>query len=276
VQEETLSVLEDIARQADEKREGKLLTKTLAQALAAGGQGSRDGGRTRSALLGRAAQIAHADLGDTDQAFAWLGDALVTHVDDTRLDELERLAEEVGDNARAASVLNRALEEVFDGPLVRKLLARRARVRQEKLDDMRGAAEDLKRLHDLSPSDTAVIDELASLYTQLEDYRGMVQLHEDRILRGKGTAARAELARKVARLWEDQLRDAREAADAWRRVLRMKSGDAEAQEGLERAKAAMLKTPAEPSASRPEQGGPPPSEASSEDEADGASASDEG
>src|SRR5690606_12324635 len=56
VQEETLSILEDIARQADEKREGKLLTKTLAQALAAGGQGSRDGGRTRSALLGRAAQ----------------------------------------------------------------------------------------------------------------------------------------------------------------------------------------------------------------------------
>src|SRR5690606_1488580 len=86
---------------------------------------------------------------------------------------------------------------------------------------------------------------------------------------------RAELARKVARLWEDQLHDAREAADAWRRVLRMKSGDAEAQESLERAKAAMLRTPAEPSGSRPEHAAPPPSEASSEDEADGASASDE-
>jgi hypothetical protein len=242
VQEETLTVLEDIARQADLGRDGKILTKTLAQALAAGGQGSRDGGRTRSALLGRAAQIAYADLEDTDQAFAWLGDALVTHVDDTRLDELERLAEEVGDPQRAASVLNRALDEVFDGPLVRKLLARRARLRKEKLDDLRGAAEDLKRLHDLSPSDTAVMDELANLYTELEDYRGMVQLYEDQILRGKDTATRAELARKVARLWEDQLQDPREAADAWRRVLRMKSGDPEAQEGLERAKAAMLKS----------------------------------
>jgi hypothetical protein len=41
-------------------------------------------------------------------------------------------------------------------------------------------------------------------------------------------------------LWEEQLKDPREAADAWRRVLRMKSGDADAQAGLERAKAAML------------------------------------
>src|SRR5690606_13862479 len=133
-----------------------------------------DGGRTRSALLGRAAQIAYSDLEDTNQAFAWLGDALVTHVDDARLDELEELADEVGEPTRAATVLNRALEEVFDGPLVRKLLARRARLRQEKLADLKGAADDLKRLHDLSPSDTAVMDQLAELYTKLEDYRGKI------------------------------------------------------------------------------------------------------
>ena len=56
----------------------------------------------------------------------------------------------------------------------------------------------------------------------------MVQLYEDQILRGKDMNARAELARKVARMWEEQLADPREAADAWRRVLRMKPGDAEA------------------------------------------------
>jgi hypothetical protein len=44
----------------------------------------------------------------------------------------------------------------------------------------------------------------------------------------------------VARLWEERLNDPREAADAWRRVLRMKAGDADAQAGLERAKTAML------------------------------------
>ena len=68
----------------------------------------------------------------------------------------------------------------------------------------------------------------------------MVHVLEDQILRGKDPHARAELARKVARLWEEQLEDPREAADAWRRVLRMKPGDADAQAGLERAKADML------------------------------------
>ena len=44
-------------------------------------------------------------------------------------------------------------------------------------------------------------------------------------------------------IWEEQLQDAREAADAWRRVLRMKAGDEEATGGLERAKAQNLKKP---------------------------------
>jgi hypothetical protein len=67
-----------------------------------------------------------------------------------------------------------------------------------------------------------------------------VHVLEDQILRHKDPQARAELARKVARLWEERLKDPREAADAWRRVLRMKAGDADAQAGLERAKTAML------------------------------------
>jgi hypothetical protein len=71
----------------------------------------------------------------------------------------------------------------------------------------------------------------------------MVQLYEDQILRGKDMTTRAELARKVARMWEEQLADPREAADAWRRVLRMKPGDPEATSGLDRAKSNMLKKP---------------------------------
>ncbi len=248
--EDTLNALVAVARTADAEQNTEKLRRTLAEALANGGQGSRDGGRTRGLLLGRAADLAHSELKDTEQAFLWLGDAIVSHVDDEPLAALERLADEVGEPRRAEAVLNRALEEVFDGPLVRKLLARRAAVRREKLADAPGAAADLKRLHDLSPADTAVMDQLSLLYVELEDYRGMVQLYEDQILRGKEPAARAELARNVARLWEEKLNDPREAADAWRRVLRMKAGDAEAVAGLENAKANMLKrsslTPSEP------------------------------
>ena len=261
VQEETLKTLVAVARASDAEHKTEKLRRTLAEALANGGQGSRDGGRTRGMLLGRAAQLAHTELKDTELAFTWLGDAIVSHVDDEPLAALERLADEVGEPRRAEVVLTRALEEVFDGPLVRKLLARRGTLRREKLADSPGAAADLKRLHDLSPADTGVMDQLSALYVELEDYRGMVQLYEDQILRGKEPSARAELARKVARLWEEKLSDPREAADAWRRVLRMKAADPEAVEGLERAKANMLKRPSSEPPSEPEAVAPAPAKA---------------
>jgi tetratricopeptide (TPR) repeat protein len=238
--EETLLLLELSANQGDREQQGTSLRRTLAEALSGSGQSARDGGRTRGFLLRRAAQIAQRDLGDTDKAFEWLGDALIAHVDTESLDALEDLAGEVGDLKRAEASLGRALAEVFDGPLVRQLLARRVKIRRDDLGDKHGAADDLKKLHDLSPADTGVMEELSVLLTDLGDFRGMVHVLEDQILRHKDPSARAELARKVARLWEEQLKDPREAADAWRRVLRMKAGDADAQAGLDRAKTAML------------------------------------
>ena len=240
-QDDVLESLEEMARRTDEEKHSTALRTILAEAFAAGGQGTRDGGRTRAALLRRAALLSFHELGDRERAFGWLGDAIVTHVDDAGLDTLEELASDIGEPERCEAMLSRALGEVFDGPLVRKLLGRRATVRSDLLNNKPGAAEDLKRLHELAPSDADVMEKLSALYTELADYRGMVQLYEDQILRGRDQSQRAELARKVARLWEETLDDAREAADAWRRVLRMKAGDAEAAAGLERAKANMLK-----------------------------------
>jgi tetratricopeptide (TPR) repeat protein len=245
--EEAMALLEKAARDADAVADSERMRTTLCEAFAGAGQGARDGGRTRGALLRRAASIAHGDLEDTERAFGLLGEALVTHVEGPTLDALESLAREVGDLRRAESTLARALGEVFDGPLVRQLLARRAKLRREDLDDRPGAAADLKKLHDLSPSDQAVADELAGLLTALGDFRGLVQLYEDQILRGKDVAVRAELARKVARMWEEQLVDPREAADAWRRVLRLRPNDPDATAGLDRAKSNMLKKPSLPS-----------------------------
>ncbi|MFW5741281.1 MAG: hypothetical protein ACOC1F_13040, partial [Myxococcota bacterium] len=243
VREETIEVLEEAARNGDADTGTKQLRTALATSLASGSHGARDGGRTRSALLRRAAAIAHRDLEDTDKAFAWLGESIVTHVEAESLDALQELGEEVDDLKRVEETIGTALEQVFDGPLVRQLVARRAELRRDRLGDMAGAAEDLKRLHDLSPHDKEITDELHDLLLELRDWRGVVELLEDQILRGKDPAVRAELARKAARLWEERLADPREAADAWRRVLRMKPGDPEAQEGLDRAKSNMLKKP---------------------------------
>lgn len=241
--DETIAILETAAREGDKFGGGDRLRRALCHALAQGGHGARDGGRTRANLLRRAATLAHRDLNDAEQAFTWLGDALVAHVDGLTLDMLEALGIDTSDPRRAEAALTHALSEVFDGPLVRQLLARRAKIRRDQLVEPVNAAADLKKLHDLSPTDQAVMDELAGLFMELNDFKSLVQLYEDQILRGKDMNARAELARKVARIWEEQLADGREAADAWRRVLRMRAGDTEATQGLERAKTNQLKKP---------------------------------
>jgi len=248
-----LDMLEKAARASDAGRGNRdtTLRVVLADALAAGGQGPGVSATARSALLSRAALLAHRDLGAHEKAFAWLADALVTHVDSQVLQSLNELALDLGDHGQADAVLTAALEEVFDVPSVRQLLQARAVIRKTYLQDAAGAADDLKRLHELAPGDDGILRQLEALYAELGDYRGLVQLYENQILRGRDPNARADLARRVALIWRDKLKDARETADAWRRVLRMKPGDNEAKEGIALAKRAMpfRRTPA------PAQGG---------------------
>jgi hypothetical protein len=254
---ECVDVLEETARHTDAAHGGDRLRRALCDALATGGQNARDGGHTRGLLARRAALLAHRDLRDVDRAFALLGDALVARVDPESLDELDALAHAVGDFRRAEAALSRALDEVSESPFVRLLLARRAELRRDRLRDRAGAASDLKKLYDLSPTDPEVLVGLSALLTELRDHRAMVQIYEDQILRRKDVPSRIELARQVAELWDGDLDDPREAADAWRRVLRMNPGDPTATAGLERAKANMLRRP---SPSTP----PPDNETSSE------------
>lgn len=241
VPEGGIEMLEKAARASDAGRGNRdtTLRVVLADALAAGGQGAGASATARSALMCRAALLAHRDLGAHEKAFAWLADALVTHVDAQVLQSLNELALDLGDHGQADGVLTAALEEVFDIPSVRQLLQTRAVIRRTYLGNAAGAAEDLKRLHELAPGDDSILRQLEGLYAELGDYRGLVQLYENQILRGRDPNARAELARRVALIWRDKLKDARETADAWRRVLRMKPGDSEAKEGLMLAKRAM-------------------------------------
>lgn len=262
VAEEGLEQVVDLVRIMDQRRQAAgdaTLRRILAEALASGGQGARDGGKTRSRMLRRAAKLAQFELDATEQALTWIGDALAQFVETESLEALDDIASAVGDWNLADGVASRALEEVFDGPMVRELLRYRADLREAKLGDSSRAAEDLRRLHDLNPSDLEVNGQLAALYDKLGDYVGMVKLHEDQIVRSRDQAHRAELAREVARLWQDKLTDPRETADAWRRVLRLNPGDEEAKVGLARAKEAMLQgRPSSPDPLPPPVVGAPP------------------
>jgi hypothetical protein len=226
-------------RESDELAGGDTYRRALIAGIVGSSAGPRDGGRTRSSQLRKLALRAKEDLSDLELTFDLLGKSLVAHVDAAALDALEAAA---GDDAkRAEVVLGRVLDEVFDGPIVRQVLARRAALRQEKLQDFDGALADLKRLHELAPADQGITERLGALLREANDFRGLVQLLEDQILRSKDQGVRADLARQIAHIWEEKLGEPREAADAWRRVLRLKPGDAEATEGLDRAKRNKLK-----------------------------------
>jgi tetratricopeptide (TPR) repeat protein len=208
--------------------------RALVAVVAGSTAGPRDGGKTRAANLRRLADRVRSELDDPEGALELLTQSLIVHVDQAALDAVEEAAGD--DPSRAEAILSRALEEVFDGPLVRQLLSRRATLREERLGDVDGALRDLKKLHELAPADAGITERYRALLTSANDYRGLIQLHEDQILRSKDQALRADHARAIARLWEERLGDAREAADAWRRVLRLKPQDPEATEGLDRAK----------------------------------------
>ncbi len=80
-EEPSLVALERAAAEGDHHRGGTVLRGILAAALARTEPDVIDGGRTRSALLRRAARIARRDLADPDQAFEWLGDALFARLE---------------------------------------------------------------------------------------------------------------------------------------------------------------------------------------------------
>ncbi|MBP9112784.1 MAG: hypothetical protein KBF88_08240, partial [Polyangiaceae bacterium] len=183
--EDTLVLLESVGKAGDDK-----LKRALCAALSQGGGGARDGGRTRAALLRRAAKIAEHELVDMESAFNYLGDALIAFVDQQTLAALDELGLKVADFSRAEAVVSRALTEVFDGTLVRQLLSRRAILRRDKLNDKSGALQDFKKLHDIATNDPTVLYELSNLTRDLGDYRGLVQIYEDEILRGKDVGFR--------------------------------------------------------------------------------------
>ena len=168
----------------------KGLRRTLAEALAEAGQGAHDGGRTRGNYLLRAASLAR-ELGELDQVFAWLTEALASCGTLAALDALDALGSAPEILVRVEGALDRAIDEVFDGPLVRELLLRRASLRRGANPE--GAVSDLQRLHELLPGDEVVFDQLVELLRQLGDRVRLAALLEEHLGRGQAPASRKKL-----------------------------------------------------------------------------------
>ncbi len=93
--EPSLAALERAAAEADRTRGGTAVRGLLAAALAEAEPVVVDGGKARAALLRRAARIARRHLGDPDQAFEWLSDALFARLEGALEEALDPLREHV-------------------------------------------------------------------------------------------------------------------------------------------------------------------------------------
>jgi hypothetical protein len=102
--EPALGALERLARDGDAARGGTSQRRLFAHALAACEPEADDGGRVRAALLRRAATMARRELGDPDQAFEWLGDALFARLEGV-LAPIEAQLEPVRPVGRASATL---------------------------------------------------------------------------------------------------------------------------------------------------------------------------
>ena len=243
---DTCAALELSAQEADRGNDASQNVRALVASLSDAGSGLRDGGAFRSEALRHAAELARRTLGDKARSWTLLGESLSASPSDDNLKTLRSFESEDGDGTAAADALRFALGGVFDANQSRTLLLESARVKRERMNDAKGAAEDLRAAYDLAPADAALWSALTSTLREAGDFRGLVSAYEDRLVRERDTATRQEFARIVARIWSDDLVDAREAADAWRRLLRLAPGDAEAQSGLEKARGSLVGNPSVP------------------------------
>lgn len=243
---DTCTMLELQAQQSDAGHDAHPNVHVLVGALSDAGRGLRDGGSFRSEALRHAAELAYGTLNNAERAWTLLGDSLSACPSEYNLATLRSFESKTADHQAAIGALSFALGGVFDATLSRTLLLERARIKREGLGDAKSAAEDLREAYDLSPADAGLWSALTVTLREAGDFRGLVSTYEDRLLRERDVAARQEYARLVARLWTEDLKDPREAADAWRRLLRLAPGDAEAQSGLELARNTVVGNPSIP------------------------------
>jgi hypothetical protein len=106
--DEDISRIESAAAVVDAELGGTTVRRLFAEALGAAVSMMRDGGRRQSALLRRAALVAHRDLGDIDRAVEWFGEALFARVDASLVATISQLSAQVAQLRLAVAALARS------------------------------------------------------------------------------------------------------------------------------------------------------------------------
>ena len=184
----------------------------------------------------RAGVLLRDKLNDLDGAVEAFGGILA--VDEMHRGALEALAElhDVRDEHKALYKVLGTLSDIAPNGSERAVIQRKmARIAEVKLDDSDAALALWDEVSRVAEGDTESLRELQRLHAAKEDWTAFVDACEREINVSKDDPARlTALLREVAKAAEEQLADAFQAQQAWRRVLNVYSDDLPALQSLRR------------------------------------------
>ncbi len=188
----------------------------------------------RAQLLERIAELSEHQLGDPARAMDALGHALIQRPDEPRyLEEVERLAEQLGRWAEGAAVLENILQrEDLDDSVELNLSLKCANWDANKLGDLPRAKHYYQRALAKEPEHPDVLASIEAIYRNLSEIEPLIDILKRKAEVEYDLETKKEILAEVADLAENALSDPAAAAAAWQAIAEQDETDPRAQEAL--------------------------------------------
>jgi tetratricopeptide (TPR) repeat protein len=196
--------------------------------------GDSDDPDRRVELLHRIATLLEHKQDERDEAFDTLARALRDGVENGHtLEELYRLADDLGGWERLVGVFREQAEVENDPDVRRDLLTRAADVYLEELDEPSQASPLLHQVLEIFPSDLETAEKLDDIYRELEDWEALVDILRHRASHVEDPKERKELLYQAGNIYDEILERPEESVDVYREVLDIERLDVQAIDRLQ-------------------------------------------
>ncbi len=229
-----LARIVQVARQADEARPDANMRSTLVELLANVAKDNDEDEPKLAAMLQRfAGEICAQDLSLPDHAWMLFARSLeLWPADHETSKRIELLAESVGRLPELVDQYEKVIDDAYEAETARFYQARRAFLLGDKLGRVDESIEALRQLVEIAPKDLDALHLLQDTLSHHGRHQDLLMALEREL--EVGATDKASVYRSIARVWDQQLRNAFEAKDAWKRVLKFAPDDDEARAALER------------------------------------------
>lgn len=186
-------------------------------------------GSERAVFESEAARLHGADLASPEMAFISATLALGENPDDEKALEIALVSSETtGGAGELASLLKGLLDRASGPDSARRIRRALASLYRSRLGNLEGAADQWRKILEVSPDDRMAFLELEELLRQLGDHSGILELARRQLAISDDLTERRELFRKMGRIQEEVQRDDDAALASYRRLLELVPNDRDA------------------------------------------------